>query len=356
MIKINIKFYLKFILLLQFLFLFNCTGVKEKVGIIKKAPDEFQVYEKKPLAVPPNFELRPPVDKDLVEDDTEDEIIFKKEANNDEYLTIEDEVLLISIGEKDIDQNIREVINNENSISEIEKPLLDKILDFEPIIEVKAEENNELDPNAEKERINQLKVEGKLIDSKKEKTIIEELKSEINNLEIELKEVENDSLKENKKSKNITIENTANLENEKENINSDVADEDESFLDQIFDFDLFGTDEKEVENDSLKESKNSKNITTEKTANIDNERKNINSDVADEDESILDQIFDFDLFGTEEKEVEAVNQRDKTFFNKNRDDDKNVKEPNSNNVSKEILRSEDRKVEAVISEKEGSID
>ena len=66
MININIKFYLKFILLLQFLFLFNCTGVKEKVGIIKKAPDEFQVYEKKPLAVPPNFELRPPKDKNLV--------------------------------------------------------------------------------------------------------------------------------------------------------------------------------------------------------------------------------------------------------------------------------------------------
>ena len=81
---------------------------------------------------------------------------------------IEDEVLLISIGDKDSDKDIREVINNENLISEIDKPL-DKILDFDPIIEVNKEENNELDPNLEKERINQLKEEGKLMMLRKRK-------------------------------------------------------------------------------------------------------------------------------------------------------------------------------------------
>ena len=61
------------------------------------------------------------------------------------------------------------MINDENSIREIEKPLLDKILDFDPILNVNKEENNELDPNAEKERIDQLKEEGKLIDAKEDK-------------------------------------------------------------------------------------------------------------------------------------------------------------------------------------------
>ena len=88
--KINIKF----ILFVNFLFLFSCTtGVKEKIGIINKSPDEFQVYEQKPLAVPPNFELRPPIDGDKIVVDPKDEnIIFNEEVNTSESLTIEDEV------------------------------------------------------------------------------------------------------------------------------------------------------------------------------------------------------------------------------------------------------------------------
>ena len=174
--KINIKFYLKFILFIKLLFLFGCTGVKEKVGIIQQSPDEFQVYQHKPLAVPPNFELRPPIDGVTVITDSKNENnIFNEEVNTDESLTIEDEVLLISIGDKDSDTDIREVINDENSIRKIEKPLLDKILDFDAILEVNKEENNELDPNAEKERIDSLKEEETLIDAKEDKIIIDEL-------------------------------------------------------------------------------------------------------------------------------------------------------------------------------------
>ena len=194
--KINIKCYFKFILFVNFLFLLSCsTGVKEKIGIINKSPDEFQVYEQKPLAVPPNFELRPPIDGDKIVTDSNDEnIIFNEVANKNESLTIEDEVLLISIGDKDTDKNIREVINDENSIRKIEKPLLDKILDFDPILDVKKEENNELDPNAEKERINQLKEEGELIDAEGGERIIDELKSDIKDIENNIEEVENNNI------------------------------------------------------------------------------------------------------------------------------------------------------------------
>lgn len=295
--KINIKFYFKFILFINFLFLFGCTGVKEKIGIINKSPDEFQVYEQKPLDVPPNFELRPPIDGDKVITDSKDEnIIFNEEVNTNESLTIEDEVLLISIGDKDSDTDIREVINDENSIREIEKPLLDKILDFDTIIEVNKEENDELDPNVEKERINQLKEEGKLIDAEEEKIIIDELRSDIKDIENNIEEVENNNFEE------TTSQNTL--------------------------------------------------------SEADENRKNNYKKKIDEEKSFIDKIFDFDLFSSEDKELESTNQRERTFFERKKvesDDDKERIISNKNergNSSKD----EDKVIDAVISEKEGSID
>jgi len=248
---INIKLFFKFILLINILFLFSCGGVKERVGLIKKAPDEFQVYEKKPLSVPPNFELRPPIDSDVVLDDSEDEnVIFKEEVNLDESLTIADEVLLISLGDKDTDNNIRKVINDENSISKIKKPLLDKILDFDAVFEGEKKENT--------------------INAEEEKKRIQELKSDIKDIE-------------------------TNIE----------------------DYD-------QVEGTEL----------------------NNNNDLIEEEKSFLDAIFDFDLFGSKEENLEDVNQRDRTFFNKNKEKNRN----------KEDFKEESKIIDAFIYEKEGSID
>ena len=295
--KINIKFYLKFILFIKLLFLFGCTGVKEKIGIINKSPDEFQVFEQKPLDVPPNFELRPPIDGDKVITDSKDEnIIFNEEVNTNESLTIEDEVLLISIGDKDSDTDIREVINDENSIREIEKPLLDKILDFDPILEVNKEEDNELDPNAEKERIDSLKEEGKLIDAKEDKIIIDELKSDLKTIENNLEEVQNNNFDE------TTSQSTL--------------------------------------------------------SEADENKKNDNKKKIDEEKSFIDKIFDFDLFSSEDEELEPINQRERTFFERKKvesDDDKEriISDKNERGNSS---KDEDKVIDAVISEKEGSID
>jgi hypothetical protein len=39
----------------------GCSGVKEELGIgVKRQPDEFNVYSRAPLSMPPNFGLRPP--------------------------------------------------------------------------------------------------------------------------------------------------------------------------------------------------------------------------------------------------------------------------------------------------------
>ena len=296
--KINIKCYLKFILFVNFLFLFSCTtAVKEKIGIINKSPDEFQVYEQKPLAVPPNFELRPPIDGDKIVADSKDgKIIFNEEGNTNESLTIEDEVLLISIGDKDSDKNIREVINEENLISEIEKPLLDKILDFDPILDAKKEENSALDPNAEKDRINQLKEERKLIDSEEDKIITDELTSDLKAIENKIEEVKNNNYEE------TTSQST-------------LSEADES-------------------------------------------RNNDHKKKIDEEKSFIDKIFDFDLFSSEDEELEPINQRERTFFERKKVESDHDKERiiSNKNERRNSTKNEDKVIDAVISEKEGSID
>ncbi len=230
----------------------------------KKAPDEFQVYERKPLSVPPTFELRPPLDSELVTEDSDlDNVIFKEEVNTDESLTIGDEVLLISIGEKDTEKDIRKVINNENSISEVKKPLLDKILDFEPIFEGEKKES--------------------IINAEEEKKRIEDSKSELK---------EDNNVQEVKK-------------------------------------------------------------------NIEEVRSNNSAKKEDEDKSFLDEIFDFDLFSSDDDELESKNQRDKTFWNRKKDKNINNEKEVVLSDKKERIdssREEDKIIDAIISEKEGSID
>ena len=155
--------------------LYGCGEVKQKIGLIKKAPDEYQVYESKPLSVPPNFELRAP-SKDAVEDDQNDNknIIFNNAENADENLSLSDEILLIAVGEKTLDKNIRKIINEENSIQEVDKSIIDQILDFDSLFEVKKkEEAKEINPQEEKERIEKLTKEGKIIKVDNQAIIIE---------------------------------------------------------------------------------------------------------------------------------------------------------------------------------------
>ena len=154
--------------------LYGCGGVKEKIGLIKKAPDEFQVYESKPLSVPPNFELRPPSEGAIgIEDDNKD-ILFPDKDETDEELTLSDEILLIEVGEKETKANIRKIINDENSIEEVDKSIIDKILNFEAVFEEKSNDQlEEIDPAKEKERIEKLEKEGKIIKGANDAVIIE---------------------------------------------------------------------------------------------------------------------------------------------------------------------------------------
>ena len=332
--SINFRLFFRIILAVNFLFLYSCSGAKENIGLIKKSPDEFQVYEKKPLSVPPTFELRPPLDSDVVMEDSDiDNVIFKEEIDEDESLTIGDEVLLISIGDKDSEEDIRKVINNENSISEIEKPLLDKILDFEPVFEVDKKDN--------------------IIDAEEEKKRIEDLKSELEEIKNNIK------IKEDNKEEVVN----KNIEKVEENSTAKKEDEEKSFLDEVFDFDLFSSDEEELESKNQRDKTfwNRKKDNKEEVVNKNIEKVEENSTAKKEDEekSFLDEVFDFDLFSSDEEELESKNQRDKTFWNRKKDKSVNNNNKVVSSDKKERIDSSkeaDKIIDAVISEKEGSID
>jgi len=56
----NIKFYSLFTILAAALLLSGCEGAKRALGKTKDAPDEFAVYQRAPLSLPPEYGLKPP--------------------------------------------------------------------------------------------------------------------------------------------------------------------------------------------------------------------------------------------------------------------------------------------------------
>ena len=299
---------------------------KKKMGMINTPPDEFQVYKRKELSVPPNFDLRAPDSSSVTNEinNEEEDLLFSDTEKKE--LSVNDEILIMSVGKNEVDHDIREVINDENRLKEIEKSTLDKILDFEPIIESEEKENT--------------------INAEEEKKRLEALKSEIEDIELHLEEKETKNQEVNQKYVEHSTHSIA-TENEdgnrpkkdkkvKENKNSN--NEEESFLDNIFDFDLFGSEDEEVEAENQRDStffsnEKEKNNNEKEDENFekiskDNDGKKSqknNQNLNNEEESFLDSLFDFDLFGSEDEEVEAKNQRDDTFFNKEKEKQKDVK-------------------------------
>ena len=231
--KLFIKNIFIFILLL-FLFVGCGKDTRKKMGIVNTSPDEFQVYKQKSLSVPPNFELRAPDSEELNNNVIEDkDLLF----NDDEkvQLSVSDEILLMALGKDKIDRNIRKIINEENSLEDVDKSTLDKILDFEPVFEVKKEDEV-LDPEVEKRRL-------------------EEISEEIERIEAGLEEVEDSNQKdkktENKEEsqayENISTHSIATEDDLRKapKANKNSSKDEKSFWDEILDFEIFGSEDED---------------------------------------------------------------------------------------------------------------
>jgi hypothetical protein len=80
------KFYLVLIFLIT-----SCSSFKEKAGLVKYQPDEYQVVTNPPLVVPPDFNVQSP-----------EELISKKNSEHQTAHNVD-----LSAGEEYILQNLK---------------------------------------------------------------------------------------------------------------------------------------------------------------------------------------------------------------------------------------------------------
>jgi hypothetical protein len=151
-------------LLLALIPLAACSNAKEKLGLNKQAPDEFQVVKRAPLAMPPDYDLRPPQPgaprpQEQAVFDTARETVFgaDSEAAAPAPASSAAETLLQQAGATRVDASIRSKVDAESKEDDgvSKKPVIKRIMniggDEEPVTTVvdPAKEAERLKSNAE---------------------------------------------------------------------------------------------------------------------------------------------------------------------------------------------------------------
>ena len=120
----------------------GCAQVREELGLEKSSPDEFRVYSRAPLSVPPNFALRPPRPgvarpQEGTAQDQARRAIFRASTGDtsvDDVIpndgrSFAERSFLVSAGAGDAEPDIRRVINREtNEINRENEGLVDSLL------------------------------------------------------------------------------------------------------------------------------------------------------------------------------------------------------------------------------------
>lgn len=149
--------------LFLFLSLIGCgENMKRELGFGKRSPDEYQVVRSRDLSVPPNFNLPPPGSENQVQQESEN-LIFEEDSK-DKNLTEEDKNILILSEADRANPRIREILDQNSELISVDKGLLDKILDGDPLLGSRDIDRAEIvDATKEKERINESLQQGEKI-------------------------------------------------------------------------------------------------------------------------------------------------------------------------------------------------
>ena len=140
-----------------------CTSVKKELGIARNSPDEFTVIKRAPLTLPPEYNLKPPVDKN----DVANEDVLKSKASNvakqaiigksveKQQINEADDLLLSKMGANDADPNIRAQIDKDNGYILLKNQTLIEKLTSKDDVELNINEipASRVDPKAEAARI-----------------------------------------------------------------------------------------------------------------------------------------------------------------------------------------------------------
>lgn len=115
----------------------GCSDVKRAVGWEKAPPDEFQVVERAPLAMPPDFSLRPPSpgatrpQEGSVRDQARAQLLGTRSVTpvSTQGRSQGDVSLLKKAGAENIQADIRSLVNKETqSLAEADKSFTDKVV------------------------------------------------------------------------------------------------------------------------------------------------------------------------------------------------------------------------------------
>ncbi len=113
-----------------------CSNAKESLGLTKTPPDEFQVVTHAPLAMPPDYALRPPRPgaarpQEQSTRDTARNTVFGEAAPAQSGLSDTENALLQQAGADHIDPAIRQKVDAESTeLGKDTKPVIRKILDI----------------------------------------------------------------------------------------------------------------------------------------------------------------------------------------------------------------------------------
>lgn len=166
------------IVILAFSAVAGCTKSRQILGLDKKAPDEFAVYSRAPLSLPPNYTLRPPTlgtsrpqvnsTKNQAKKAIENVLVKSGKKPSKIVASPGIEALLKSTGGINADPTIRSIINRETSIlAEQDKSLSDKLTFWS----VPNEYGSVVDPGKEARRIQQNQALGTPLNKGKVPTI-----------------------------------------------------------------------------------------------------------------------------------------------------------------------------------------
>ena len=148
--------------LLTGLLLSGCSDVRSKLGLDPEAPDEFTVYDRAPLSVPPQFSLRPPRPgepalQDAATSHLAEKVLLKgaPSASPSSDHSAGKMALLEKAGTQNVDPNIRQHVDQDLSLEQnpTDKKLLDDVLFWQK----KSPNGNPIDPQKEKQRLDDLK-------------------------------------------------------------------------------------------------------------------------------------------------------------------------------------------------------
>jgi hypothetical protein len=152
--------------LLLTLSLSGCGETKRALGFEKTPPDEFQVVQRAPLTLPPDFALRPPApgasrpQESSTREQARQVLTGTRQVNpiSSQGRTNGDMALLKRAGAENIQPDIRSLVNKESqALADADKTLGDKIVFWrkpEPTGEI-------LNPSAESQRLRQNQALGK---------------------------------------------------------------------------------------------------------------------------------------------------------------------------------------------------